>query len=333
MADGGNSTTRALIVVIVIAALALVGIVVVAVVVRDDPGSVDPTTPTTSTPATASTRSPTTSSPDDATSTTAPAKVDVAQHSIQMGLLARPYTTVSPQNIRPDEQLPVVIALHGLGGDANAMLNATDWRGAVERDRFIAVFPQGVANSWNMGPCCPPANLLQIDDFAYLDAVVTQVTTPPEVDAERLYLTGFSNGGIMSYAVVCARPGVYAALAPMSGSNVSGCAPTQPISLLHQHGDPDTTVPFDGSLSFSQLLSAADFPPVPQSVAAWAAADRCPSTPTTSTDGNGIDKTEWSPCGDDTRVELVRLPGVGHAWLDLGNYRALDAMLEFFDLQ
>ncbi|CAN5413532.1 hypothetical protein BH10ACT3_BH10ACT3_16130 [soil metagenome] len=331
MAEGRDTTTKVLIVVIVLAAVLLVGLVVVALVRRDGPGPVDPSPAPSST---ASTLSPTTSPSGASTTSTTPAsRVDRVDHTIQMGLLARTYTTVSPQDIRPDERLPVVMALHGLGADSNVMLDSADWGGAIVNDRFIAVFPQGVANSWNMGPCCPPANLLGIDDMAFLDQVVAQVTASPQVNAERLYLTGFSNGGIMAYAVVCARPGVYAALAPMSGSNVGGCAPSQPISLLHQHADPDPVVPFDGSLSLTQLLSAADFPPVPQSVAAWAAADGCPTTPTTSTGDGGIETTQWSPCGNDTRVELVRLPGVGHNWLDLGDYRALDTMLDFFGLQ
>jgi polyhydroxybutyrate depolymerase len=183
-----------------------------------------------------------------------------------------------------------------------------------------------------MGACCPPANLLRVDDFTFLDQVVAELTARPDVDADRLYLTGFSNGAIMAYSEVCARPGVYAALAPVSGSNISGCTPTLPISLLHQHGDPDPVVPFDGQPTLTQLLSSADFPPVPSTVAAWAAADGCPTSPEVTTEDSGVERSSWSPCDDDTRVELVRLPGLGHAWPNKGTYLGLDTMLEFFDI-
>lgn len=321
--------------IIIVATIALVGIIAIAVVTRAEPEPSDPparSSPLRSSTTSTSAKAPTATDPAVTSSTVAPV-VDVKNHNVQMGLLQRQYTTVAPLDVRVDELLPVVMALHGLGQDRNAMLNAADWRGAVDRDRFIAVFPQGVANSWNMGPCCPPASLLGIDDLAFLDTVVAELTVRPDVDAGRLYLTGFSNGGIMAYAEVCARPGVWAALAPISGSNVSGCAPSQPISLLHQHGDPDPVVPYDGQAAVGQLLASGKLPSVPDSVAAWAAADGCPTPPRVTAEDSGVQRTEWGPCAQGTRVELVRLPGRGHNWPNMGNYVGLDHMLEFFGLQ
>jgi polyhydroxybutyrate depolymerase len=329
--EGRSSTSTILVAVIVVAAVVLVGIVTFAVVIRDDSSGDARTTSTTQGPTTTS-AAPATSRPEGSSSTAVPI-VDVVSHDVQMGLLQRQYTTVTPLDVAPGERLPMVMALHGLGQDRNAMLNAADWRGAVARDRFIAVFPQGVANSWNMGPCCPPANLLGIDDLAFLDAVVAQVGVRPDADTGRRYITGFSNGGIMAYSEVCARPGVWLALAPVSGSNLSGCAPSEPISLLHQHGDPDPVVPFDGQPALGQLLSSGKLPSVPDSVAAWAAADGCPTPPEVVAESSGVQRTEWAPCADGTRVELVRLPGLGHAWPKKGDYDGLQSMLEFFELR
>jgi polyhydroxybutyrate depolymerase len=331
VADDRNTTSRILIGVIAVGALLLVALVALAVALRDDGGSDEPSPlPTAST----TTLAATTTTAEGPTVSRPPTGVqaEVQELAVQMGILRREYLVVEPTGSRVGERLPVVIALHGLAQDRHGLLAAADWRGAVERDRFIAVFPQGFANSWNMGACCPPANLLGMDDLGFLDQVVAQLSARADVDPERLYLTGFSNGGVMTYAVACARPGVYAAIAPMSGSNVSGCAPTEPISLLHQHADPDAVVPFDGKPTLTQLLSSADFPPVPQSVAAWAAADGCPAEPTVRTVADGIERSEWAPCGDDTRVELIRLPGAGHKWPMLPGYDALATLLEFFDI-
>ena len=321
--------------VIIVAAIALAGVITIAVVTGGDSNiddsAVDGGTSTTSTGST----TPTTATTSEQTvprSTAAPI-VDIVSRNVQMGLLQRQYTTVAPLDMRADERLPVVVALHGLGQDRNTLLNAADWRGAVASDRFIAVFPQGVANSWNMGACCPPASLLGIDDLGFLDRVVSELTARPDVDPARLYITGFSNGGIMAYSEVCARPGVWAALAPVSGSNLSGCSPSEPISLLHQHGDPDPVVPFDGQPALGQLLTSADLPSVPQSVAAWAAADGCPTPPRVDTEASSVERTIWAPCAAATRVELVSLPGIGHAWPALGEYDGLQRMLEFFDLR
>ncbi|MHB1139301.1 MAG: CE1 family esterase, partial [Microthrixaceae bacterium] len=258
---------------------------------------------------------------------------DIQNRAVPAGLIQREYLVVSPLDVAPGERLPVVVALHGLGVDRHALLNAADWRGAVEQDRFVAVFPQGLANSWSMGPCCPPSNLIGVDDVGFLDTVLAEVSARPDVDPSRRYLTGFSNGGVMAYAVACARPDVYVSVAPMAGSNLTGCHPDRPMSLLHQHSDPDVVVPFDGQPTLTQLLSSADFPDVPSSVAAWAAANGCSATPVVEELSDGVERTRWTGCGDDTRVELVRIPGRGHLWPEVGGYDGLDEMLRFFDIR
>jgi polyhydroxybutyrate depolymerase len=211
------------------------------------------------------------------------------------------------------------------------MTRVADWRGAVAADRFVAVFPQGLANSWNLGPCCPPANLVGTDDRAFLDVLVETVRGRDDVDPERTYMTGFSNGALMVYAYTCQRPGVFAAIAPMAGSNVTGCRPTEPISLLHQHGDADLVVPYNGGLGIGSLISSAPFPPVRDSVGAWAVADGCSSTPSVSEEADVV-RTEWDGCADGTRVELVTVPGKGHDWPRRGDYDPLEELLGFFGI-
>ncbi|HTO01792.1 MAG TPA: prolyl oligopeptidase family serine peptidase [Microthrixaceae bacterium] len=261
------------------------------------------------------------------------APVVVKDNSIQAGLIRREYLTVVPEDLRTGEKLPVVLVLHGLGVDRNRMLNSADWRGAVGRDRFVAVFPQGFGNSWNLGPCCPPASLLGLDDMSFIDQVMNRVNSAFEVDPDRTFITGFSAGGLMTYAVVCARPGVYAAMAPMGGSNVLRCKPTKPISLLHQHSDPDPVVPFNGGFGVGQIVSSAPLPSVPETVAEWAAADGCDPNSTVSNGPSGVERFKWSGCSGGTSVELVRLPGRGHEWPRLGNYDGLREALKFFGLE
>lgn len=257
----------------------------------------------------------------------------VKDHSMQVGLIRREYLTVVPEDVRAGEKLPVVLVLHGLGVDRNRMLNSADWKGAVGRDRFVAVFPQGFGNSWNLGPCCPPASLLSIDDMSFIDQVMNQVKASSEVDPDRMFITGFSAGGLMTYAVVCARPGVYSAMAPMAGSNVLRCKPSKPISLLHQHSDPDPVVPFAGGLGVGQIVSSAPLPSVPVTVAEWAAADGCGPTPTSTSGPSGVERFSWSKCSEETSVELVRIPGRGHEWPKVGDYDGLTETLRFFGLE
>jgi len=331
VAESRRSVTKILLGVIAVAAVMLV--VLVTLAVRQQAAPQLSSSQSRVSVAPESTLPPSTQQqPSTTQATSQPAAVDVVDHVIQMGLIQREYLTVAPQDIQPTEKLPIVLALHGLGVDRRAMLSAAGWRQAVAQDRFLAVFPQGVANSWNVGPCCPPASLLGIDDLGFLDQVVAQVSAGPNADLQRIYLTGFSNGAIMAYYTACSRPGVYQAVAPIAGSNLTGCKPQQPISLFHQHADPDPVVPFNGKPTVAQILSSATFPSVPISVAAWAAADGCPALPTVRTELGGVERSIWEPCGSGTRVELVRVPGLGHNWPNKGPYKGLDELLAFFNI-
>ncbi len=272
-----------------------------------------------------------TTRPATRSSTTAPSDVDESKVTLQVGGTARAATVVAPIDVAPGERLPTVVVLHGLGVNAMAMSRVADWRGAVAEDNFIAVFPQGVSDSWNLGPCCPPANLLGVPDMAFMDSLVAELGRRDDVDPARMYLTGFSNGALLVYRYACEHPGTFAAVAPMAGTNVTGCRPDRPVSLLHQHGDADLVVPYRGGVALGSLLSSAPFPPVEDSVAAWAAADGCATDPTVVTEGQVV-RTRWKGCGDDTRVELVRVPGKGHEWPTVDGYDPLTELLGFFGI-
>jgi polyhydroxybutyrate depolymerase len=287
--------------------------------------SVEVTTTTTST--VVSTTSTTAAAP----TVTEPENIDVSRLDLAVGGATRSATVIVPAARAPGDRLPVVMVLHGLGVNANAMSRIADWRTAVARDRFIAVFPQGVNDSWNMGPCCPPANLLGVADTAFLDALVDDLRGRSDADPQRLYMTGFSNGALMVYTYACARSDVFAAIAPMAGTNITGCRPTQPLSLLHQHGDADVIVPYAGGPAFGSLVSSAPFPSVVDSVGDWAVADGCDAEPTVTPEG-GVERTRWSGCADGIRVESVRVPGLGHDWLRTATYDPLEELLGFFGI-
>ncbi len=313
----------------VVLALVVVGCLAVLVVSLGgrDPGTRSVTSTSTSAPTTVP------GGGGDPTTSIAAADGVVEQtRTLDVGGSARTALVLAPTENGPGERLPAVVALHGMGVSARAMSNVADWRGAVANDRFVAVFPQGVDNSWNLGPCCPPASLRGVDDVAFLDAVVAELRARPDIDEDRLYLTGFSNGALMVYDYTCERSEVFAAVAPMAGSNVTGCSPTQPVSLLHQHGDVDLVVPYGGGVALGSLVSSAPFPPVESSVAAWAAADGCSAEPTVTSEGP-VRRSTWDDCAEGTEVELVRVTGKGHDWLRSGAFDPLSEMLRFFDLR
>ena len=319
----------------IVGVLVIVVVVLAVALVRSDDGATTSSLParrptTSTTPAVTSVPPSVPSAPTSATSTPAGA-VSVQDVTVQEGIVQRQYLVVRPVDVGADERLPTVMVLHGLTVDRFSMAATAPWAEAVARDRFVAVFPQGILSSWNAGPCCPPATLASVDDVGFLTRVVDQLRVRPDVDPDRLYLTGFSNGGMMAYTLACARTEDFAAVAPMAATNVSGCSPSRPISLLHMHGDPDPTVPYDGSPSVSQLLSSQPFPAVPTSVAAWAEADGCDTDPQRRSPTDGVTIDSWPGCPRGIRVELITYPGNGHAW-PTAPLDGLDVMLRFFGI-
>lgn len=320
-----STPTRWLIAAAVLVVVILVcAAVIVMAIGRDDGGTrvIDTSTSTTLSVGGGTSRS---------TVQAEPSGVDEQVVTLDVDGVQRSAMVVSPAEIGEGGQLPAVVALHGMGVTAKAMSNVADWRAAVARDRFVAVFPQGLDNSWNLGPCCPPSNLRGVDDEAFLDAVFAELRGRPLIDGERIYLTGFSNGALMAYVYACTRSDDVAALAVMAGSNVTNCAPTRPMSLMHQHGDVDLVVPFGGGIAIGSLVSSAPFPPVESSVAEWAAEDGCASEPVVVTE-TAVRRTTWTDCADGTEVQLIRVAGKGHDWLRSGSFDPLAEILAFFDL-
>ncbi|MFI5045116.1 MAG: alpha/beta hydrolase family esterase [Acidimicrobiales bacterium] len=304
--------------------LVIVAVVAVAALVRSADAEGASSTPTTprSTPSSSTTSTPTAGDQ--------PAPPGTTEHSFRQGILNREYTVIAPDNVDESKRLPVVMILHGLATDRFAAASQTGLKAAVNEHGFIAVLPQGVANSWNAGPCCPPATLARIDDAGFLDRVLSEVRARADVDPERTYLMGFSNGGLLTYSQACARPGTFTKIAVVAGVNLSGCAPKEPVPLLHLHGNPDRVVPYDGAFTPSQLLASADIPPVPDSVAAWAKAENCEEPPTEQ-DSGGVQRRRWSRCDGSATVELVTYPGNGHTW-PTTPVDGLAEILAFFDL-
>lgn len=257
---------------------------------------------------------------------------ELQDEQIQDGIIKREYLVMRPSWASRSGRLPLVVALHGLTVDRRAMANGADWRGQVQGRGFVAVFPQGFANSWNVGPCCPPANLVGVNDVAFLDSVITAVKGSENVDPDRVYVTGFSAGGLMAYNYGCRRSDLLAGIAPMAGTDLTGCTPEHPLSLLHQHSDPDLVVPFDGGVGVGQILTSKPLPPVVASVRKWATSIGCSGDPGWVPVANAVDEMSWDRCSDGTSVRLVRLEGRGHEWPRTKDYDGLVEMLDFFGI-
>ncbi len=211
--------------------------------------------------------------------------------------------------------VPLIIALHGIG-DNMTNFSVVGFDNIADTARFIVVYPQGKLNafsqnSWNNGTLLASTN----DDIAFLSRLIDTMKVKYDIDLNRVYLTGFSMGGIMTYHMLCSLPSRIAAIAsvsgPMSDSDVSGCDPGRSVPVMHMHGTADGTVPYDGGLP---SLSS-----VPATLAFWQNNNGCADSAvynlpnTVLVDSITVDTISFNTCG----APLVhwRENNADHQWL------------------
>ncbi|HXX48687.1 MAG TPA: PHB depolymerase family esterase [Myxococcota bacterium] len=224
------------------------------------------------------------------------------------------------------EPLALVVVLHGGLGNARATMLQTGFSDAADVHGFAVVYPNGSHGTfasllavgrpkylvWNGGRCCGFASEHRVDDVGFVRAVVAEVERELPIDPKRVYATGISNGGMMSYRLACEASDVFAAVGVVSGAQVTPrCAPAEPVSVIHLHGDADSYVPLAGG--HGQLTRVA-YPPTAQTLAFWRAADGCSAEPRETTPRPGVHLSVYGDCRAGSEVELYRIEGGGHSW-------------------
>lgn len=205
--------------------------------------------------------------------------------------------------------VPLVLVLHGFGGDAEGLRAIGDIERIVSEnlvDGAVVVYPngtgadEGLPQSWNAGGCCPFSTFALVDDVGFVDRLIDTLTDSYPIDPERIWVVGYSNGGMMAYRLACELSSKIAAIGVAAGSMmVDECPASSSVSVLHLHGDLDAVVPLMGG-----TVAGITFPSADQSIGALAAA-------------NGCTPQEDGICASERGVASVRLvtnPTWGHEW-------------------
>jgi predicted esterase len=197
---------------------------------------------------------------------------------------------------------PTLIAMGGYA-DAGEPERYMRWEQSASAHHFVVLYPRGLNLSFNAGRCCGQASLHGFDDDAFLlQMLQVQRDLYPEDDS-RLYLTGFSNGGMMAYRFACEHPSMVAAIGVVAAAYMDSptCRPTVPVPVMHIHGKLDGTLPWKGT-PYSAMLRTS-IPTVPQTDAVFGHVDYWANVP----------------------VRNVYLPTVGHVWPHLNGAGSYDA--------
>jgi polyhydroxybutyrate depolymerase len=234
--------------------------------------------------------------------------VGASIHTISVDGKDRVYRLHKPAGLPASASL--VVVLHGGFGSAEQAERSYGWDQLADSAKFVAVYPDGMRRAWNVngGGCCGKPAREHIDDVAFISAVVADVAKHIGTDPARVYATGMSNGGIMSYTLACDTT-LFAAIGPVAGTQLDQCTSPHPVSVMAVHGTADPNIPYGGGRG--RGLAHIDGPAVPELNALWRKVDQCgPATETT----DGQVTTSTAECADGRGVALVTVADGGHQW-------------------
>jgi polyhydroxybutyrate depolymerase len=266
-----------------------------------DPPAADPSPDPGSTPA-----------PGVVSCTGLPAQSGDATYTLYMNTVARTWFVHAPPSYDPTKPTPVVLNLHGLGETAQEQVLLTGMNDEADANGFLVVYPSGINMSWNAGRCCGDAQSQGLDDLGFLKALLERLPLAYCVDPRRVYATGMSNGGMMTYRLACDLSDRIAAAAPVAGALVlPSCTRARAVPLFHFHGTADPLVPYNGGYA---AVPVALFPAVPDEVAGWAADNGCSPAPTEFFRKDDTHCIRYDHCRDEAEVALCTVDGGGHTW-------------------
>ena len=266
---------------------------------------------------------PDTSSPDPISTEITESCVDYGTNAKKCTLthktLERYYIVYVPESGASEENLPLLFALHGYGSTAENHKNYTNYEPIAEANKFIVIYPQGSflngtltsGNHWNVGSWTIESTA---DDVDFINEVIDLVDKKESINQNRIYSSGMSNGGFMSYHLACNLSSKIAAIVSVTGSmskeTLENCNPSHPTPMLQIHGALDATVNFDGnsSLNMESIDSVLNY---------WSNYNSCDPNPTlivTDYVDFSIDHMKYNNCLNSVKVELYKVSNMGHTW-------------------
>ena len=216
---------------------------------------------------------------------------------------------------------PAVIVLHGGMGSAERMRASAGFDALAWESGFMVVYAQGTdfgegRRAWNTGHLLR-RQVRDAEDIAYFDALIDALVRNHGADPTRIYMTGASNGGMMTFVYAVARPERLAAIAPVVASMFTfEKTPSVPLPILIINGAQDDEVPIEGGMSRNRLVSGAQatpFKPLTEVVDFWVRANK--SKPEGATEANGtVTTTTYAAGKDGAATEFVVDSAGGHGW-------------------
>lgn len=254
-------------------------------------------------------------------SSSAPASADD-----EGALAGRTFLVKVPAGYDGSHPVPLVVAIHGYGNDAGGFEPYFGLDAVADEQGFLVVYPDGTIDAsgrrfFSATDACCDFFGSGVDDVAFIKALLDHMAAKYNVDPNRIYAVGHSNGGFMSYRLACDLSSRFAAVVSLEGAmwnDVSRCRPSEPVSILEVHGTSDDVVSPSGGDSLDGNANRT-YPSLEQTLDDWKGFDHCADTSTPGSDPGPIESdptqgtvvTVWS--GAQADVELWMVQGGVHS--------------------
>jgi polyhydroxybutyrate depolymerase len=246
------------------------------------------------------------------------------RRTITAGGVARSYYVHEPARTWAGPARPAVLVLHGGGGNGKISAAMSGFNQKADAEGFVAVYPNGSGRfgedrllTWNAGHCCAYALRERVKDVAFISELIDELVRRDRVDPKRIYVTGMSNGGMMSFVLGRELSHKIAAIAPVVGAMFGDEAqPSAPMPVIMFNSRTDKSVPFEGGpapVRMGTAVADADIKPTMFALDFWARANRCVGPPAVANEP-GVTITRFDRCAGGARVVLYALEGGGHSW-------------------
>lgn len=225
-----------------------------------------------------------------------------------------------PKRLLGKADNPAVIVLHGGASNPRMMELYSGLSRKADEVGFIAVYPEGTGRlnllTWNAGSCCGYAVTHKVDDLKFIGMVIDLLISRYRVAANRVYVTGISNGAMMAYRLAVEMPERIAAVAAVAGTlEVEARQVRAPVPIIHFHGTQDKHVPYDGGKGKRFSFNSVD-----ATIAFWVKVNdlrpepKVESLPDRARDGTNVVKYSYANKDNIERVVLYKVIGGGHTW-------------------
>jgi len=231
--------------------------------------------------------------------------------------MQRDYILYVPANYTGTLSVPLIFNFHGYGSNAEEQMWYGDFRSIADTAGFLIVHPQGSLHfgvtHWNVGGWTIGSTA---DDVGFTAALIDSIAADYSIDLTRIYATGMSNGGGMSFLLACQLSDEIAAIASVTGSMTpeayGNCSPIHPTPILQIHGTGDGVVPYAGAIWSEPIDDVLQY---------WVDINNCNALPTIKSlpdidpnDGSTVELIFYDGGDNDVTVEHFKVIDGGHTW-------------------